>query len=208
MSTITSPLADALKDGTRELHTAAERHSLQQSMLRGTISRDLLAAYLHELFHVHSALEQALQASADPAVTAMFRDHHIRAPLSEHDIVALGGSVADRPRCRATRSFVGMIGDATNADPPALVGVLYVLEGSTNGNAYIARAIEKAFGIAPGVATRSLDPHGTELRPRWQAFRAALDTLDLPDAEAARVISAARWTFRAVYDIADELMPS
>jgi heme oxygenase len=208
MSTITSPLADALKQGTRELHVEAERHPLQQNMLRGTIARDRFAAYLNELHHIHTVLEDALRSSSHPAIAVMFQDHHLRAQLLAHDIVALSESMSERPRCRATRSFCGFIHDAATADPAALIGVLYVLEGSTNGNAFIARAIEKAYGLAPGVATRSLDPHGAEQRPRWQEFRAALDTLDLPDAEAARVISAARWTFRTVYDVADELMPS
>ncbi|MDZ4830883.1 MAG: biliverdin-producing heme oxygenase [Phycisphaerae bacterium] len=207
MSTITSPLAAALKDGTQDLHVAAERHPLQQRLLRGAVSRDELALYLHELYHVHLSLETGLNSSNNPAVHAMVRDHHLRSPLFKHDIAALGGTIADQARCRAARSFCGFIGDAAAADPAALVGMLYVLEGATNGNVYLARALERSLGLEPQAATSSLDPHGADQRPRWQAFRVALDTLDLPDADAARVIAAARSTFRAVYDIADELAP-
>jgi heme oxygenase len=200
-------LAGALRSKTHDLHVMAEKHPFQQRLLRGQVSRDELAAYLHELAHVHAALERAFESTGHPVPRSLFRDHHYRSGLAKHDVAALDGLFADLPRTRSAKSFVSAIDDLASADPVSLVGVLYVLEGATNGNVFLARALEQSLGLERRVATSSLDPHGDDQRPRWMAFRALLDTLSVPEPEAARIVAAARTTFRAVHDIADELAP-
>ncbi|MBL9150468.1 MAG: biliverdin-producing heme oxygenase [Phycisphaerae bacterium] len=204
----TASLAGALRSKTHDLHVMAEKHPFQQRLLRGQVSRDELAAYLHELAHVHAALERAFESTAHPIPRSLFRDHHYRSGLAKHDVAALDGLFAELPRTRSAKSFVSAIDDLASADPVSLVGVLYVLEGATNGNVFLARALEQSLGLERRVATSSLDPHGDDQRPRWMAFRSLLDTLSVPEAEAGRIVAAARATFRAVHDIADELAPS
>lgn len=201
-------LATSLKESTSDLHVAAERHPFQRRLLQGNVSRDELSAYLHEMSHVHRALEECFDATSHPVPRSIFADHHRRSHLAKQDVRALEGPYAESARTRAARSFIGFIHDTASADPISLVGILYVLEGATNGNVYLARAIEKSLSLEPRVATSSLDPHGPDQRPRWQAFRAALDTFELTGDEPQRLIAAARASFRAVHDISDELAPA
>jgi heme oxygenase len=157
------------------------------------------------MLHVQQTLERALRETSNRHVRSLARDWHVRSPLTRHDILALGGSIDAAPRTDAARRFCADIDAAAAHSPVALVGILYVLEGATNGNVYVGKALEKHLGLEPGRATRSLDPHGDQQRPRWLAFRAGLDELGLDEPQAEAVLAAARRTFQAVYEISDAM---
>ena len=70
--------------------------------------------------------------------------------------------------------------------PMALLGILYVLEGSTNGSKFIARKVRPAYELpATGEGSAYLDPYGDVQPARWQEFKAAMDALNLPAADVA-----------------------
>jgi len=198
-------LADTLKTKTQDLHVAAEHHPFQQRLLRGGMTTPELAAFINEMMHVQLALESALRSTSNASVRTLVRDWHVRSHLSKHDVIALGGTPSPAPNHSATQKFCDVIRNAAERDPTALVGILYVLEGATNGNVYVGKALEKHLNLAPGAATRSFDPHGADQRPRWMAFRSELNGLALDPATTTQVVEAARATFQAVYDISEAM---
>ncbi|MDZ4755394.1 MAG: biliverdin-producing heme oxygenase [Phycisphaerae bacterium] len=198
-------LADTLRAKTHDLHVAAEHHPFQQRLLRGGMTTSELAGFINEMMHVQLALESALRSTSNASVRTLVREWHVRSHLSKHDVLALGGTPSPAPNHAATKKFCDVIGNAAERDPTALVGILYVLEGATNGNVYVGKALEKHLNLAPGTATRSFDPHGADQRPRWMAFRSELNGLALDQTTTAHVVEAARATFQAVYDISEAM---
>jgi hypothetical protein len=80
--------------------------------------------------------------------------------------------------------------------PAALVGALYVLEGSRMGSMMIGRQLAKAWQIPP-VPGQGLDYHLDGIATRgaeWKAFRAAVDTHPAVQAVAEAVLQLATAT--------------
>lgn len=91
--------------------------------------------------------------------------------------------------------------------PLALLGILYVLEGSTNGSKFIARRLRPAYELpATGEGAGYLDPFGDMQPARWRAFKAAMDARRLPAAEVGHLTLAAHQTFGSIRELGSELL--
>ena len=102
------------------------------------------------------------------------------------------------------------------AQPAALLGMLYVLEGSTNGSRFIARSLARTFNenvksgkagpnAGSGAGLSYLDPYGDAHPERWQSFKTDLNAANLEDHLDA-MIEASKIMFRSIADLSDELM--
>ena len=201
-------LHEALKAQTWPLHVRAEQHPFQAGIMRGGVGREGYIAQLEQTLLVHEALEShvARLRRSVPALAAMVRDYHARAPHARADLAALGGSTS--PSALApTRALIAEIEAAAATKPHALVGYLYVLEGSTNGAKFIAKALAKGLGINDGRGLSYQDPHGEKQRERWAEFKAGLNTLALSGQREGELIGAAEslfaWTI-ALFDVLAE----
>ncbi len=200
-------IMERLKGATEDLHRMAEGRDLQRLLVRGTLPRPLYEAYLAQMHLVHAALEDRIRevAAKHPAFVVL-RDYHWRQGQLRADLEFLGGKVAPIEPRPAARALIEHI-DREAADcPVALLGMLYVLEGSTNGSKFIARSIGKAYGLSAGPGLSYLDPHGDLQRDRWLTFKQDMNAVDLSENEKTRIVAAAKVTFQAIADLSDELM--
>jgi len=205
--TDTRPITQRLKEDTRELHTRAEKGSFQRALLRGGLSRDAYLAMLGQLWLVHSALESELREFADkvPAIARVVRPEQHQQGYLEEDLAHFGVDAAGITPTSGTRAFVQMVERATS-EPIRLLGIHYVLEGSNNGNRFIARAVGSALGVASGdPGTRYLDPYGEAQREKWKQFKADLEACNLTETEMRAMVDAAEDTFRAMIHLYEDL---
>lgn len=203
----TPSLADALKERTREAHARAEKHPVQARMVKGEVTRAQYAAWLGQMLPVWRAVDATLAALAarDARVGAMVKPYHAHADRVAADLTFLGASGAGHAPLAATSRFVAMVNGAASSGGPALVGVWYVLEGSSNGGRFIAKALSKALGINGPEGLTSFDPHGERQRERWQAWRADLDARVFEDHEREAILAAAVATFEAVWEVMEDM---
>lgn len=205
------PLSERLKAETRADHTRAEKHPLMAALVGGRADRAAYAGYLGQMLHVHATLEAAIRTTAPrhAALAGVVREHHFREPAIRADLATLGEQPERHPPLPATRLFCERIEGLASADPPALLGTLYVLEGSTNGGRYIAPAVRKSLGLPDGVqagsGTEYLEPHGDRQACRWSLFKASLDVVTFTPAECDMIAAVASDAFRGVYDIFEDL---
>ncbi|MEK6702746.1 MAG: biliverdin-producing heme oxygenase [Planctomycetota bacterium] len=192
-------LADTLKEQTKAAHAMAERHPIQSRMVKGESSREQYTAYLGQLLPVWKAIDAGLwvKAASDPRVASMVKPYHANAGRVAADLAFLGAKPGDV--LPATQGFVDMVKSASNG--VGIVGAWYVLEGSTNGGRYIAKALSRGLGITGPEGLTSFDPHGEQQRERWQAWRASLDAQTWTEAERAEIVNAATGTFEAIYEL-------
>lgn len=196
-----------LKAASEDLHRMAEGRDLQRLLVRGTLPRPLYETYLAQMHLVHTALEDRIRevTREHPAFASVLRDYHWREPQLRADLVFLGGEVAQIEPLPAARALIEHI-DREAADcPVALLGMLYVLEGSTNGSKFIARAIRKAYQLEQGPGVAYLDPHGELQRERWGAFKHDMDSVGFTETEAQDIIATAKGMFRSITEISNEL---
>lgn len=200
------PLSAELRERTKEHHVRAERHPLQQQVARGQIGRGTWGRLVAQNRVLHEALERTLDGAAgrEPRLARVFAPHHRRLEKFDADLRALNVIPGDRAALPATRDVAAWIESLGRDEPLSLLGVLYVVEGATNGGQFLSRALGPALGVAPGSAgILSLDPHGAATRELWGQFRTNIDALGLARAERDRVIAAAGETFDALTRIFD-----
>ncbi len=199
----TPDVMDRLKQETAELHAAAERHPFQAAMIRGALGREGYAAYLGQILLVHRALEDRLGSlRADARVAAIATDARFRTAAIVEDLAALDGRDTDHA---ATQGTARLIQSIEVAEIPELLGMLYVLEGSTNGGRFIARAVGRSLGLPPGPGLRYLDPYGDEQPARWEAFKDDLRAAAFTPAEHGRMVDGAKAMFRGLVRVFDDL---
>lgn len=195
-----------LKAETRELHTYAEKRPLQQQIAGGTVDRAAFAAYLGQLYLAHHALESALARSRGlrPEISAVATTERMRVPELERDLEYYGIDPTALGPDPATTRFAAEVAETERSAAVALLGPLYVLEGSTNGGRFLARRLRQAWDL-DGRGLDYLDPYGEEQPQRWAEFKLQMDSLPLSAAERDAVVAAAAATFRAVADISDDV---
>ena len=198
-------IMEILKEATAEQHRDAERRQLQKEMVRGRLAPEIYAAWLGQMFLVHQTLWENIAARrADHvALAAVVVDEglhvgHLRADLRAFGIDA--DDVAPLPSTHRANQAIALTSDS---DPLSLLGYNYVLEGSMNGNRFIARALQQTPGIT---ALSYLDPYGEEQRASWQAYRERMNEAGIDESQGQRMVAAAGDMFSFIAEMSDDLM--
>lgn len=207
MQTQESSLSLTLKTRTQDLHTRAERHPFQGAMVSGRATRDAYADYLGQLLAIHAVLDPMLQSLAQkPGVIAtVFKPYHVRVAALIEDLRTMEASAKPAVPLPATERFCVWLKAEFLSGSDRLLGVLYVLEGATNGGVFISKAVRKGLNLPEGRGTMYLDPHGPLQRERWAAFKTDLDA---SGANHGQTLEGAEMTFRVLCDIFDEMTPA
>jgi heme oxygenase len=190
------------------LHKAAEGHRVQRSLLKGELSREMYATWLGQLLCVHRALESALRdlRQKKPAVARFVDDGRFQEPRIESDLRTLGVDIGGVSPLPAAKRLMAIIEMARAEQPIALLGMHYVLEGSTNGGVYIAKALRQAYGFEGDAGTKYYDPYGAKQRELWASYKQEFDALEVSEVERDAMVAAARDVFRAMSEIGDDLV--
>jgi heme oxygenase len=194
-------ITERLKAASAELHHQAEHALFTRELFKGRRPIADYAALLQQMRLIHDALETALTTDDHPSTRDVFDDAQRKTHLLKQDLEDLGAHEAPIA-LPATAAFIKRI---ESASPLWRLGVHYVLEGSTNGNAFVAKSIRKAYDLEGDTATHYLDPYGSNQRSNWLAFKHRLDTLDFSELDQQTLIDADLATFRAIIDIHEQL---
>lgn len=200
--------SERLKAETAHLHELAEHSPLQRDLAKGRLARDLYARHLGQLLHVHAALEAALWPLREVVapIGRVVRDEHGRVEALRADLAHFGLAASDCPALPATRALVEDIARFASDRPLALLGMHYVLEGSSNGGRFIAMNIRPAYGLTPGTGDRYLDPYGERQREVWGAFKRDLDACALTEGQMEDLLAGAARMFDGVREVGEDLL--
>ncbi len=197
-------LAAALHDGTRSLHTEAERGGVMGALLRGHASREAYLRLLTSLHAIYDALEESLGAaaahpSAAPILGPMQEPGFARAaPLAADLDAALGPDWRIRtPVPELAQAYAAHLRTLAQEQPVLLLAHSWLRYlGDLNGGVILARIVRAAPALAsltthfyefPGLA----DPRATAA-----AWRARLDTLPLDASMQEALVAEAAEGFR------------
>lgn len=201
-----SKTALLLREATAESHRHAEKRPLNRALARGEISPTAWRTSLEQHLILYRALERRLDGFlvSHPGWAAAFAEpFRRRVPDFEADLDALGGNrtAAPFPTTAAALDAIGL------ASPEAIVGMLYVSEGSTNGGRFLAKSAARALSLDPETRTgfRNLDPYGHLQPARWASFKTGLDATSFTDADRDQIRAGADAMFGWVGEVADEV---
>lgn len=203
----TTDVMQTLRDRTMDRHKAAEQHPFQHALATGKLPSVSYAAYTAQLMLVHRGLYVALTRCASfPELAAVVRDHHEHAPRCERDVRHFGLVPEDAVPTSGTASFLAAIEQTEASEPLALLGALYVLEGSTNGGKFIARMVRRAYRLDGVVGTESLDPYGDSQPQRWEEFKQSMRGVGFSQPQVESMVAMACRTFDAVAEIGGDVL--
>jgi heme oxygenase len=200
---------ERLKIGTQDMHSLAEGRQFQRRMLKGAISRGEYTDWLGQMLLLHRALEKHLfgRLLGDPLFAAV-REEQFQEPNLIADLAALGCDTEAVTPLPATAALIADIDRAAAETPLALLGYHYVLEGSKNGNRFIARQLVPALGLAPRRADRYLDPFASAQPVKWAEFKAAMTAIPFAAPQIDVLVAAARRMFEGIGELSDQLLAS
>ena len=198
-----------LRSETADLHTHAESRNLQRKIANGTVDRSTFVAYLGQLYTVHDALESALRDVKDhhPAISALATPERMRVPDLDRDLEFYGFDLEQLEVGEAAEKFVSLVERTADSEPVALLGAIYVLEGSTNGGRFLAQVLRKSWNL-DGRGVAYFDPYGDRQGPVWAAFRREMEEASFEARQEDAIVEMARCTFEAIADVSDEVTPS
>ncbi len=185
-----------LKDAT---HTAHDRLDKRIMQLDPFADRDHYARLLEMQYLFHRDLDALF---SDEKLDTLLPDlaGRRRLALIERDFADLGIAL---PAPGNAPIFVS----GQTVPLGTALGWLYVIEGSNLGAAFLLKYAAK-LGLDENFGARHLAgaPEGRGLH--WRTFTAALDTVELTDAEEQAAVTGAETAFRRVYSIAEEAFAS
>ena len=167
----------ALRSATHDIHERLHGHPALAAVQDGTIDRVAYRRLLERLYGFHISFERAARIKPERSVWL------------ERDLAALGINperLAALPLCR---------GFPTMVLPEALLGALYVVEGSALGGVALARGLDGLVGVGVLDGRRFFTGHKSETGSAWRAYLARLSGTPHTAEQQATIIATATATF-------------
>jgi heme oxygenase len=180
-----------LRSATADTHERLHRHPGFSGLLRGSLTMSQYSQLLARLYGFHRPLERALRmvpVSMRSGIDLLARE---KAHLLHADLIAVGlaeSAIDALPACKTLPEI---------SSPAALVGCLYVIEGSGLGGSILAKKLDFLLGTE-GTRRRRFFLGRTSPDPLpWGEFCGLLETC-ADDGNLNDLIEGARNTFDAL----------
>lgn len=194
-----------LRQETRAQHVATEAIPFSAAILAGTLPRSAYAGQLAAYLPVHRAVEAAVADRRHAALAHVWTDDMTRTALLESDLDELGATDDDARLARGeAEEMAAWIQALAATEPIAILGVVYVLEGSSLGGALLRRHLAQAFGLTDA-GLRYYSPYGVGPKPHWVAFSERMNAAVADRADADAIVAAAAETFTRIGRILSKL---
>jgi heme oxygenase len=175
-------------------HFQIEQTAFSKGMLDGSMTATNYARGLVQLWYIHSILESC--ATLSPQIQGYFTKEMVRTDTIRRDLHAFGFDVASFEKMIETTEIIDQLKDWALECSYAILGCIYILEGSRMGSLMIAKPLGQTLGLATG-AVAGIEYHtegavGTPMRLR--SFKEKVDQAGLgAEAEAQLIEGAVRF---------------
>ncbi len=202
-------LSTALKEGTKESHSAAENTKFVASFLRGVVDYEEYRKLLTNFYYVYDTMEQRIRETEDPMVLAIRSEDLERKEAIERDLeYYYGPDWKDKQEpSEACNTYCYRINEIAEKDPYLLVAHHYTryigdLSGGKILKEIAARVLKPPVG-------KGLDfyefPSIPDAKLFKQNYRACLDNLGTDSSQENALIAEANYAFRLNMYMFDEI---
>ena len=200
---------EILKDSIRERHTAMESLSFVKALTDGTLPIESYAGQLRAMAVIHGTLEHELP-QIRPAELLRFlqarpsRLNHLRSDLAalEHLCITDCLEAAEQ-----TRLIAEQIRRYSLEEPEALAAIIYVLEGTTLGNAVHLRDVQNCFDQRVAGCTAYYSGYGGKTEEYWQELRCFMNSIRYTEQQISRLTQVAHRFFDSLETLYRALHP-
>jgi heme oxygenase len=207
MSTIDveTDVMKCLRSSTRAEHQALEDVDFNCRLAQGEISGIEYAALLEVHRIVHEALEHVLGSHSHAKVQAVWQNYQAKVELIDTDqrLFPLESSEFDDALALA-EAFADAIRTCAADSPDWLLGVLYVVEGSTLGGMFLRPRIAEGLGCDPD-QIHYYGAYGRDTKKRWVEFTDRMNRAFVEPAAIARCVQGGKDAFESYRRIFERL---
>jgi len=206
---MTCDLAQQLREGTKQSHTAAENTAYMKCFLKGIVEREPFRKLLANLYFVYSALEQELQQHQDHEIVGKTYFPELnRVQNLERDLEFYYGEnwkaeIAPLPEGEV---YVQRIHDVAATDPLLLIAHAYTRYlGDLSGGQALQKIIRSALKLPDnqGTAMHEFEqlPTPEDKRAFKERYRDTLNSLPLDADTIQRIVAEANHAFHLNRDV-------
>ena len=202
-------LAIALKEGTKESHSAAENTKFVASFLRGVVDYEEYRKLLTNFYYVYDTMEQRIRETEDPMVQAIKSEDLERKEAIERDLEYYYGSDWKDKQIpsEACNTYCHRINEIAEKDPYLLVAHHYTRYiGDLSGGKILKEITARVLKPPAG---KGLDfyefPSIPNAKLFKQNYRAVLDNLGVDSSQENALITEANYAFRLNMYMFDEI---
>lgn len=208
MTQSTTPMR-RLRRETHQDHLHTEDLPFFRALSAAKLAPVSYVGLLRALSVVHEALEQALTDTRDPRLAAVWNEDMRRLPLLDRDLAAFQRQGLPQTPVAVVRAslLAQAVRRYAQDEPVALLGYLYVLEGSTLGGQILERLLARCFALDGPEGLAYVSGYGPATRARWRAFSQRMNDALADPAAQERAIAAASEAFRGMAQVVAALHP-
>jgi heme oxygenase len=182
-----------LKEAISAQHARMEALPFITALNAGELPIESYVGQLRAMAVIQGTLEHELSLTDSGEIRTLFlgrpsRLVHLRQDLSLFDPLLIGDSEA---ALEQTRKIAERIRRYRVEQPTDLLGILYVLEGTTLGNAVHLPDVLKIFGAQTGGTAHYYTGYGDRTSEFWKAFSRAMNDFPLAAGDAQRLTQVA-----------------
>jgi len=202
-------LMQALRQSTHDAHQQLEKLPFSSALQTGILPLTSYFSYLQAMSEVYSVLECELTLSADANIAAVWNDTLRKLPAIERDIAYFAPyHLSSIPAVQlAVQPLVQQLTYHAVNQPQAMLGYLYVLEGSTLGAQILTQWVIRCFGLEIPHGVAFLYGYGDATQAHWQDFSAQMNRLEITHSQKTTIIEAACEAFAGIERIMAALYP-
>lgn len=183
-------LSQDIRSSIQALHDEVEQTPLAQAIILEQIRLPEYRRLIEQSYLLHTYVEERL--SAYPLISNFFTPEMRRIEALKRDLFNLGGSLFPSPT-QAVVHFIQRFERSERLNPLALLGAIYVFEGSRMGSMILLPKLSYALGLKAQMGV-GLDYHceGIEETPqRFRQFKQRLDHFIVNPADQRVVVNGA-----------------
>ncbi|HOE43051.1 MAG TPA: biliverdin-producing heme oxygenase [Rhodoferax sp.] len=202
-------LMEELKAATWTAHARLQTAPFFQALAGCQLPLESYVGQLRALLAIHAVVEQAMADCDDDRVRLVWRADMRRLPLLRQDLLYFEPrTVADlKEAVDVANHTTGALRQQSLETPLALLGWLYVLEGSTLGASVVQPLVARALLLVGDEGVAYLHNDGAAARARWTEYSQRMNTLALETEERAEITLAANALFAQLEAIFCALYP-
>jgi heme oxygenase len=206
-------LATQLREGTSHSHTLAENTAFTKCFLKGIVEKEPFRKLLADFYFLYSALEEEILRHRDhPVVSKIYFPQLNRQKKLEEDLEFHYGENwrNEIKASEAGKTYVARIHEVANTEPALLVAHSYVrYMGDLSGGQSLKNIARSALELPPnqGIQFYEFDELGSpeERRGFKGVYRDALNSIDVDEELAQKIVAEANYTFNLNRDVVHEL---
>ncbi|MFE2288052.1 biliverdin-producing heme oxygenase [Streptomyces sp. NPDC059443] len=195
-------LTERLRSSTRAWHDRLEATGFATAMIAGTLPLDRYVGQLAAYQVVLEVLEGELSRATSLPVGSVWSADLDKLALVESDVKYFADAPGAARAAAEAEAFVREIRATAVAESEGLLGILYVMEGSTLGGLVLRPYVAKAYGLD---ATDGVAYYGSGDRGRWADFTARLNGVLTEPGPQDRVLAAAQRAYEHIATITEAL---